>query len=429
MLHIINMAKPNGFFFIRIWLTILFSVLLISAGFTQNNNSPYSIHAIGDITDNIINRTSGLASTGLAYRNNRNIITNNPAALSALDNQFFVGEIGINGKYVDYSGNMVSQTNHESSDITFKRFSLATKVTRHLGSAVGLVPYSEENYEYFSTRPIGYSGDMIPTYDQGYGGINKVYWANGYDFFNHLSLGLTTSYLFGSINNKNIIQGQGASIYISKNNNTFLNNFYFDYGLQYYASINSHWDFTIGAVYANQTALNTQTNITVVNLDSNVLRSKISVGTYNIPTSYGLGFSITKNKKYTLVADYKFQNWSSLRTTTGDFFYENSQRASIGFEISNKKVAYNTLYETSYLQAGFYYNKTYLIVNGTPINDIGGSIGMGVNSKRSPLSFIVVFQYGIKGTTYNNLLRENYANLSFVFSFRDLWYTHGRKFE
>ncbi len=71
----------------------------------------------------------------------------------------------------------------------------------------------------------------------------------------------------------------------------------------------------------------------------------------------------------------------------------------VGLEISNKKVAYNTLYETSFFQAGFYYNKTYLIVNGTPINDIGGSIGMGVNSKRSVLSLLVVLQYGIKGTT------------------------------
>jgi hypothetical protein len=423
------MTKPNGFSFQRLWFTIIFSFLLISMGFSQTNNQPYSIHAIGDITDNIINRTSGLASTGIAYRNNRYLITNNPASLSALDNQFFAGEIGVNGQYIDYSGNAVSQTNHQSSDITFKRFALGTKIFRHWGSAVGLVPYSEENYEYSGSRPIGGSGLTIPTYDQGYGGINKVFWANGYEFLNHFSIGITTSYLFGTINNKNIILGQGSSIYLSKNNSTFFDNLYLDYGLQYYGSINAHWDFTVGAVFANQQNLRTETNINVIDIDSNVLRNKATVGNYNIPTSYGIGFSLTRNKKYTLVADYKFQNWSSLRSTTGDFFYENSQRASVGIEISNKKVAYNTLYETSFFQAGFYYNKTYLIVNGTPINDIGGSIGMGVNSKRSILSLLVVLQYGIKGTTTNNLLRENYGNLSFIFSMRDFWYTRGRKFD
>jgi hypothetical protein len=45
--------------------------------------------------------------------------------------------------------------------------------------------------------------------------------------------------------------------------------------------------------------------------------------------------------------------------------------------------------------------------------------------KRTPMSLFVILQYGIKGTTTNNL-RENYANISFVFSMRDFWYTHGR---
>jgi hypothetical protein len=423
------MIKPNGFSFMRIWLTIIFSVLLISAGLAQNNNQPYSIHAIGDLTDNIINRTSGLASTGIAYRNNRYLITNNPASLSALDNQFFAGEIGVNGQYIDYSGNSVSPTNHQSSDITFKRFALGTKIFRHWGSSVGLVPYSEENYEYTGYQSIGGSGAVLPTYNQGYGGINKVYWANGYDFLNHFSIGITTSYLFGSVTNKNIMFGQGSSIYLSKNNNTFFNNIYLDYGMQYYASINAHWDFTIGATFANQQNIRTETNTNVINLDSAVLRTNTTTGTYELPMAYGIGFSLTRNKKYTLTADYKFQNWSNLRSSTGDFFYENSQRASVGFEISNKKVAFNTLYEKSFFQAGFYYNKTYLIVNGTPIEDIGGSLGLGVNSLRSPLSFMVVLQYGIRGTTENNLIRENYMNLSFIFSMREFWYTRGRKFD
>jgi hypothetical protein len=424
------MTKPNGFTYMRSSFTIIFSVLFISTGLAQTNNEPYSIHAIGNITDNIINRTSGMASTGIAYRNNRYLITNNPASLSALDNSFFVGEIGVNGTYIDYSGIPVSQTNHQSSDITFKRIALGTKIFKRWGSSVGLVPYSEENYEYSGSRPIGgNAGIQIPTYDEGYGGINKVYWANGYQVTKHLSVGITASYLFGSVNNKNIIFGQGTSIYLSKSNNTFYNNFYFDYGLQYFTSLNKHWDISIGAIYSNQQSLYTTSTITVVNLDSNVLRTKGTVGNYNIPTSYGFGFAVTKDKKYTLLADYKFQNWSSLRTSTGDFTYENSQRASIGFEYSKKKIAYNTLFETTFYQAGFYYNRTYLMVNGTEIDDIGGSIGIGTNSKRSPLSFIFVLQYGIKGTAYNNLIRENYVNASFIFSFRDFWYTQGRKFE
>jgi len=276
---------------------IIIGICLLSTaiGFAQTNNQPYSIHAIGDITDNIINRTSGLGSTGIAYRNDRWIINNNPAALSGLTNQFFCAEIGVNGQFIDYSGQQVSTTNHTSTDITFKRFAVATKIFRNWGSSIGLVPFSEENYEYAGSRPIGGTGSYLPTYDQGYGGINKVFWANGVELIrNHLSLGLTTSYLFGSINNKNIISGQGTNIYLSKNNNTYFNKVYFDYGLQWYGSVDAHWDYSIGGVFANEQTLRTQTTVNVLNLDSNVLRSTVTSGSYTIPIALNVGFSVER---------------------------------------------------------------------------------------------------------------------------------------
>ena len=430
MLHIISMINPNGFSFMRIFLTLLFSMVLLFKAGAQNNNSPYSILGIGDVEDGFVNRTTGLSSTGIAYRSNRNLITNNPASFSALDNQFFAGEISIKGKFISYSGNPVSSTNSMSNDITFKRFTMGTKLFKHWGSALGLAPFSSENYEYTSLKPLGYGGELIPSYSEGFGGINKVFWSNGYDFFNHLSIGITSSYLFGSINTKNIIQGQpGSAIYLSKNDNTFYSNFYFDYGLQYYTAINKHWDISIGLVYANEGTLNTDHQITVLNIDSIAIRSKEDVGTFTIPTSYGAGISVTHNKKYTFLADYRFQNWGTLHSNTSDFTYQNSQRASIGFEISNKKTAYNTLFETSFFQAGLYYNKSYLLINGKPIEDMGATMGFGVNAKRSPLSLNVSLQYGIRGTTANNLVKENYVGASFIFSYRDFWLTHGRKFD
>ena len=424
------MIKPHGFSFMKIFLTILFSVVILLKGAAQNNNSPYSTLGLGDLEDGFVNRTTGLSSTGIAYRHNRNLITNNPAALSALDNQWFAGEIGIKAKFISYSGTPVSSTNSTSSDITFKRFTLVTKLFKHWGSAVGLAPYSTENYEYTGVKPLGYGGDLIPSYNEGYGGINKVFWSNGYEFFNHLSIGITSSYLFGSINTKNVIQGSpGSAIYLSKNDRTFYSNFYFDYGVQYYTALNKHWDISLGLVYANQGWLNTEHQITVLDIDSVAIRSKEDVGTFTIPASYGAGISITRNKKYTFLADYRFQEWGSQRSNTSNFTYENSERASVGFEISNKKTAYNTQFETSFIQAGLYYSKSYLVINGKPIEDMGVTAGFGVNAKRSPLSLNVSLQYGIRGTTDNNLVKENYFGASFIFSYRDFWYTKGRKFD
>ncbi|HTQ64900.1 MAG TPA: hypothetical protein VMI12_08885 [Puia sp.] len=398
----------------------------------QTNNSPYSIIGIGDIEDSYFNRTTGMSNTGIAYRHDRSLISNNPASFSGMDNQFFAGELGIRAKFVNYYGAPINSSQDFSSDIAFRRFAAAIKLTNHWGTSIGLVPFSSENYEFTAPQPIlGTSGETAPSSSQGYGGINRVYWANAYEFFRHLSIGINSSYLFGSISQKTILQNANApSTYISSNKGTFYNNFYFDYGLQYYTNISKRWNFSLGATFANKTGLNTETNVIILNIDSAQLNNNVSkTGTFYIPTSYGVGISLTKDKKYTFVADYKHQDWTSLHYAGFNYALQNSDRYSAGFEISNKKTIYNATYEASFFQAGFYYNKTYLIVYGQPIRDIGGTIGIGLNAKRSTLSTNIIFQYGIKGTETNNLIQERYFNFTIILSYRELWYTKGRRYE
>jgi hypothetical protein len=410
--------------------TLLVLSLLVSATAmnAQTNNSPYSIIGIGDIEDNYFNRTSGLSNTGIAYRSNRNLINNNPASFSALDNQFFAGEIGIRGKYTGYYGTPIVATTNSSSDIAFKRFVIGTKVTKHLGTSAGLVPYSSESYEFNSLQPIqGTGAETANAYSQGFGGLNRVYLANSYDFFNHLSLGVDASYLFGSISQKTILQN--AISYISTNKSTIYSNFYFNYGLQYYGKLNKKWDFVLGATFANKTDLYSQYSIIILAADSSQLYNQPQPqSNFSLPTSYGVGLSLTKNKKYTFVADYKYQGWSALNYSGYHYTLQNSNRISAGFEISKKKNIYNNLYETSYFQTGLYYGNSYLNVYGQQITDMGATVGFGVNSKRSGLGYTFTLQYGIKGSQSNGLIQERYGNLTIMVSYRDLWYTKGKVF-
>ncbi len=416
----------------RIRLTIFFLfVVFVKAG-AQTNNSPYSILGIGDIEDSYFNRTSGMANTGIAYRNNRCLINNNPASFSALDNQLFTGEIGIRGKLINYSGKPINPAENTSSDITFRRFVLGIKLTKHWGTSIGMVPFSSENYEFNAPQPIlGTNGETTSSYNQGFGGVNRVYWANAYDFFNHLSIGINSSYLFGSINQKTILENPALpSTYVSTTKNIFLSNLYFDYGLQYHGKISKKWDFSLGATFANKTDLNAEYSILILNADSLQLKNETTKETFfTLPASYGFGLALTKNKKYTFLADYRYQNWSSLHYSGFNYALQDSRRASIGFEISKTKNLYNTTYETNYFHAGLYYSNSYLNVYGQQINDIGGTLGFGINAKRSALSYDVSLQYGVKGTSSQQLIKENYFGLTVVFSYRDIWYTRGRKYD
>jgi hypothetical protein len=142
-----------------------------------------------------------------------------------------------------------------------------------------------------------------------------------------------------------------------------------------------------------------------------------------------VGLSVTKDKKYSLLADYKYQGWSALNYSGFNYALQTSRRYSLGFEISKKRNSYNTLFETNYFQAGLYYSNSYINVYGQPILDMGGTIGFGINARRTPLSYTVTLQYGVKGTESNQLVQERYVNLTIMISYRDIWYTKGRKFE
>jgi len=402
----------------------------------QNNFRPYSPMGIGEIDDGFYNRTSGLGETGIGYRSNRYLITNNPASFSALSNQFFTMETAIRGSFVSYTGNPVQPAGTQSADITFRKLVMGIKASKHWGTSLGLVPVSTENYEFNVPYYVQGSNSAVANhYYTDHGSVNKAYWANSYEFFHHVSIGVDAGYIFGDLNQKDILQStSNGGTYTSTSNDIYLQNLYMTYGLQIYGRIGKHLEYVLGGVYGQKTALLASPNKQVQNNDSLVLQNFQSPDRYlYLPNSYGGGLSVTLNSKYTWLADYRYSDWNSvqqLNTYPGqDYSIVSSERASLGFEVSKKKVLYNNLVELSYLQSGIYYSNSYLAVNGKQLRDMGATIGIGANSLKSPLSYQIIFQYGIKGTSQNNIIRENYMNLTFVLNFGAIWYTKGRKFD
>jgi len=402
----------------------------------QGNFSPYSQMGIGDLENDFYNRTSGLANTGIAYRSNRFLINNNPASFSGLTNQYFSMETGIRGSFVNYSGTPVDPASTQSGDITFRRLVMGIKAAKSWGTSIGLVPFSTQNYEFSVPYYLqGSSTQIANHYYQGHGSVNKVYWANSYEFFHHLSIGVDASYLFGQLNQKDILQNysNGASL-ISTTNTVNLNNLYMTYGLQFYGKVGKKWEYSIGGTYSNRTRLLASTNRLVLNSDSSTLQNEEISQTYlTLPNAYGAGLAVTYKQKYTFLADYKYQDWTGVSNVNSypgkDYSLTSSYRGSVGFEVSRKKNFYNNKVELSYFQSGLYYGESYLQINGQQIRDMGATIGFGVNSLKSPLAYSVVFQYGIKGTTSNNLIRENYANITFNINYGAIWYTKGKKYD
>src|SRR5450631_1698523 len=129
---------------------------------SQTTNSPYSILGIGDIETDYYNRTGGMANTGLAYRNERFLINNNPASYTSLQRQFFSFEISARGQFINYSGTPLNGTSASGKDFAIKRLSVGTKINKWWGSSAGIMPYSESNYSFSSVKNIQGTNSSVP---------------------------------------------------------------------------------------------------------------------------------------------------------------------------------------------------------------------------------------------------------------------------
>jgi hypothetical protein len=106
----------------------------------------------------------------------------------------------------------------------------------------------------------------------------------------------------------------------------------------------------------------------------------------------------------------------------------NINRIAAGIEYAKKINYANTVYEPYFLQAGMHYTNSYLKINNQQLNEYGITVGAGFNAKRSQLGYLFNMEFGSKGTTQNNLIKENYMKASFTILCREFWFTRIKKY-
>lgn len=397
----------------------------------QNTTSPYSILGIGDIEQSTFDRTSGMGHAGLAYRSTRNMNHSNPASYTALPKQFFNVEVSARGKFTKYFGNNVNMNTSDgvSQDFSPEKIALGVKINNWWGSGVGLSPFSTSNYYFSDNSTILGTTDVAKHVYNGSGGVHQVYWANGVQLGKHFSVGVNAALLFGSLNQEDsILSGSGDPL-VTTTRNIYLRNFYFLYGAQYSGKLNKHWNINVGGTFSNKTGLLAEYTTQVTDHTGEVIKDvPLQNSTYSIPLTYGAGVSAVMNNKYTFSADYKYQNWGSLNYQGSGYALVNSTRYSVGFEYSKQKQIWDNMVETKFWQAGAFYDNSYMQVYGQQLQAYGFTVGMGLNSKRAPLSYMFAAEIGSRGARTGKLVQEQYVGLTITLSYRDFWLTKGRKY-
>jgi hypothetical protein len=407
-----------------------FLCFMCCKAWAQNNTSPYSILGIGDIESGYHGRWSGMANTSVALSSNRYLNQANVASLSQLDDQFFVFEVSGRYKYTNYINTSSTALDVHSADLTMRKLALGIKVTKKWGSGIAFNPYSSSNYSFYSKKTIQGTNYQTDVYNEGNGGLNQVYWANSYTIIKNVSLGVQTGFLFGSLNQQESLSTAVSTTPILTTRNIYLRSPFINYAFQYKGKVGKKWQVGLGATYAGQKSLNAEYSVKVTDNDVAIVDEEvIKNDNYQIPKTYTAGAALTYDKKFTIASDIRNQDWSTLNYKGYNYRLVNSTKYSAGFEYSKKISAFGISLENAFYQAGFFYNKSYLQLYDQQLKDYGFTLGIGANSKRNSLGYHVALEIGSRGTTNKGLIKENYSQVTFTLSYRDLWYTKGRKYD
>jgi hypothetical protein len=208
----------------------------------------------------------------------------------------------------------------------------------------------------------------------------------------------------------------------------------FDFGGQFYTQFghNKQWGLTLGATYTPQQRLYAEDSLTVLTSATNVINSALLDRNFlTIPQGYGGGFAISKAstmKKITFTAEARRVLWNSVGLSGTGYSLNNSDRYSAGLEVAKNANIFNTSVEHVYYQFGGYYQKTYLTLDGSPVLEWGGTLGMGINPLRySQWGYVISLEAGQTSNYQAGAIRENYFRLNLTIHYWDRWFTRGRK--
>lgn len=462
------------------WIFFLFLMVTGSVGFSQSTTiSPYSKYGIGVLRPQSFLQSFALGGTSLGLRSERDINVSNPASYSQIGITTF--EVGVtnNALFLDDGNQQQNQNNPYIGHIAFA-FPI---INKKWGMSFGLLPYSNVGYNFISSINDPVAGN-ITAISSGEGGLNRVYFGNGFSFklkrgidpiglilrpfegkkmvktdssdvllkirndavdpSGALSIGLNGNYIFGAteIDDK-VIYGDLAN---SLNSWSLLersvSDFTVDFGVQYqkrFAHFNDKtqlddiYILTLGATVGLASDLSAKQSELVRTFTGSVDFGTVKdtvIFTENVsditqlPLEYGVGFSIAKRNKWLFGVDFETADWSSIESNSTVFTYNSSYSLRTGFELTPKYNDRNYFKRVVY-RLGARYSTSCISVNNEDINEYGITFGVKLPVNRTGTSFPGIslgMEYGSRGKTGNGLIKETFYNFNVGLTINDKWF-------
>ena len=394
----------------------------------EGTASPYSYYGIGDVRFKGTAETRSMGGLGI-IPDSIHINLQNPASYAALKLTTF----SVGGSF-NVTNLKTSAVKDRAQRTTLDYLAVAFPAGK-LGFGFGLIPYSSVGYKVRSGSNT--SASPYRAYS-GEGGMNKVYAGAGYQISSKFRVGVDFNYNFGNVETKNI-WAQNLQYATRELNTSDLSGFNVNTGVMFNTKINKKYDFYASATYTPESTLksdNTRQLATIIDYggaEAVVESRDLGAADTDIkmPSKLSFGAGFGKTTQWFVGGEVTLQQSSKFGNRNNDIqnvTYEDAKKYSIGGYFIPEFNSFTSYWKRITYRAGLKYENLGLVISDVPIKDYGFTLGLGLPVGGAISNLNVGFEYGKRGTTEANLVKENYANVFLSLSLNDKWFVK-RKYD
>jgi hypothetical protein len=401
----------------------------------QAARTPFSSFGIGEPYGNALIHNQGMAGVGLSQPQFWFLNNQNPALL--VYNSLTVFEAGVVLESRSIDGDTISERT-SGGNMNYLATAFPIKPGKWTTS-VGLMPYTNVDYKVIDPEGdiIG-SDETVTEIEEGSGGLTQLYWSNGVRISPDFSVGLKATYLFGSVTrqyaNQLNITDQSVSFLVPVEEKVFVQDFNFLAGVSFSKDslFGKNYRLSIGGIYGFGNNLKTEKTDKLQRTDaSGNIYESITIdsikGKIRIPPSLGIGASISRGSKWSVGADFHYQDWSQFKNiSNSNEDLQASIRIALGGEMTPDGLALENYLKRITYRIGVSLEEYPFLANNKQVKDFGINFGFSLPAGRSSLDF--AFKVGKRGDRSENVLEENYFKVYFGITFNDQWFIK-RKFD
>lgn len=417
----------------RLFVLFLCIFSVTTASSQISTSSPYSRFGLGDLNYGLLPEFNSLAGAVVAYSNPFSVNPSNPASYTRFGPNSFLLSTGGWHQTTKIMNTMNRQISNNNG---FSHFVLGFPLTNNMAASIGMLPFSSIGYS-MSTEVVDendVSHNAIANY-YGDGGISKIYFGGAYKLADDLSLGVNASFLFGGLNRRKSLVYNNEEFFNSRSNSKInLKGYYYEFGLLYTKEL-SKGNFSLGITTNNNSTIRAKKTDLIESFEfSGVLEipkdtfvNSVEWGDVILPKHLKAGIEY-RNDKWIFLAQYSLQNWSeySMLNESDDLINTKSYSAGLRYVPD-----YNSI--TNYLKRldysiGFSFRNIPLQFEQDQLEELTLTFGLGIPVKKSRTKYNLFCAIGQRGTTENNLLKEEFIRLGLSVNYDGIWFVK-RKYD